>query len=316
MNPSCTTVSRSSEFPRRVALLLLVSAGLSCSSQSQDPAEPIDHGGLVLGANQGQFIDSPVEGVQFISGRTAGTTTASGVYSFESGQQIAFSVGSIVLGSATPTRLLSPLHMAGTTDITDPLATNIARFLQTIDNDGNPANGIKITAAVREAAVGKSVNFVQPIVDFESDPNVLSVINTLTTATQAGPRELVDAVSAQSHLEAGIRSAFVGQYSGKYCIDTEDVPQGGGVWVMTVAQDGKAKFEFVGAAVFNATCAMALNGSVYLNDPEGGNKVCGAFAPRFLGRWSHGTMKGTFSEGTKCIAGSSVAETEQLGCGE
>ncbi len=315
MNPSWTARVLSSDFPRGAALVLVLLAALSCSSESQDPVEPDDPEGLVLGPNQGQFIDSPVQGMEFASGDRSGTTSAQGVYSFQSGHVIEFSVGDIVLGSTSPARKLSPLHLAETSDVTDPVATNLARFLQTIDDDGNPANGIKITDAVRTAAAGKSINFVQQIADFETDPNVLSVVTTLTTATQTGPRELVDTATAQSHLSAGIRSAFAGQYHGSFCINNEGVAQDGGAWAMTVAPDGKVKFEFAGVVDFNISCAMALNGSVFAHDPDAGSEVCGSFAPGFLGHWSHGAMSGAFSESSHCTGSASI-EADQTICGE
>jgi hypothetical protein len=299
--PSC-------EFRSRLFLVLVMLGALSCSGESSSPVEPEEKGKPGLGPNQGQFIDAPVEGLQFISGVQSGTTDARGVFSFQSGHDVQFWVGNIELGSVAPAVKLSPLHLAQTTDVTDPVATNIARFLQTIDNDGNASNGIKITGAVLVAAVGKSLNFAQTVVEFENDPNVQSVVASLTGVTQVGVRELVDATLAQSQLANGIRSALVGQYSGSFCKVTDGVAQPGGQWAMTVATDGKAKFEFVGVVSFKVSCAMALDGRVSANDPDAGVEVYGSFGQDFHGYWSYHGMTGTYSQKSGCGATSTPCD--------
>lgn len=308
MKSTSITNFRSSELRRFAALGVL--ALLSCTFEP--PQDPVDAGqspkGLVLKQNEGQFIDSPVKGLEFRSGQKSGITTGSGVFSFESGQPIEFYIGDIVLGSADPAKKLSPLILAGASDVIDPTTTNIARFLQTIDNDANPANGIVITGAVRNAASGKSIDFLQSIVDFENDPGVQSVVSALTMVTDAGTRPLIDVVSAQANLYNGIRAGFIGQYYGSFCVaDAQGVMHPGGEWAMTIAANGKAKFEFVGTTNFKVTCAMALTGNVNANAPELKIQVCGSFAPGFRGRWSHGNKSGTFSEGSSCV---SLADTE------
>jgi hypothetical protein len=279
-------------------VLLLV---VSCAIDTGTPVESVDDGGLHLGPNQGQFFDATVHGLEFVSGDRSGITDENGVFSFQSGENIEFRVGGIVLGSATPARKMNPMHLAETTDAADPVVTNIARFLQTIDNDGNPSNGIRITKAVRAAAAGKTLNFVQEIDAFENDANVQSVIAELTAQTNKGTRSLVDASAAQSALMSGIRNGFMGEYSGGYC---EDLPGGGqtkgGQWAMRVARDGSLKIQFVGNVSFIVECQMALDGTILARDPQDDVRVCGLFSPEFNGHWSIGERRGTYSQNSKC----------------
>ena len=97
--------------------------------------------------------------------------------------------------------MISPLNLAGTTNVANPTAVNIARFLQVLDDDGDASNGIQITQQMRDLAVGigKTVNFAQSIAAFEVDPDVQAVVDTLTQ----GARTLaaVDSDTAQSHLQ-------------------------------------------------------------------------------------------------------------------
>ncbi len=301
----------------KFAPVLLILFLCACTSDSGSPVEADDKGKGTLGPNQGQFFDSPVEGLEFTSGDRSGTTDGGGVFSFEDGQDISFEIGDILLGTVPPRRKMNPLHLAGAADVMDPVATNIARFLQTIDHDGNPANGIVITAAVRAAAAGKTVNFVQETDAFENDANVQAVVASLTSRTQTGERTLVDAEAARSHLEAGIRNGFVGDYSGRYCKHVEGGGQSdGGVWAMRVASDGTLRVQFVGDVSFDVTCHMALDGSVFVNDPDAGVRLCGSFRPEFRGNWKSGEMTGTYSQRAVCSSAAPVAPGGDSSCGD
>ena len=62
-----------------------------------------------------------------------------------------FFVGGIQLGNAPGARWVTPVELAGGNPNSDA-AKNLTRFLMALDNDGNLANGIVITQAVRDAA--------------------------------------------------------------------------------------------------------------------------------------------------------------------
>ena len=68
----------------------------------------------------------------------------------------------------------------------------IVRFLLTLDDDGNPDNGITISAAVTAAAAGLSVDFT--IADLSTDTGVIALLAALP-----GPPTLVDSTVAQTH---------------------------------------------------------------------------------------------------------------------
>ena len=71
-----------------------------------------------------------------------------------------FFIGDISIGHALAQEVVTPVDLVeNANDETDPTVSNIACFLQTLDNDDNPENGILITDEIREAAVGLSVNF-------------------------------------------------------------------------------------------------------------------------------------------------------------
>jgi RHS Repeat. len=58
---------------------------------------------------------------------------------------------------------------------------NLAVLLQTLDEDGNPDNGIKISAAVAGLFAGVSFNFEQSVETFQRDPAFRSILNQANT---------------------------------------------------------------------------------------------------------------------------------------
>jgi hypothetical protein len=88
------------------------------------------------------YVDAAVEGVTAVCGNTTTVTDANGAFIYEEGKKCQLKIGEIVL------RTVENLY-DGQVIIEDAIKT--AQFLQTLDQDGNPDNGIKIidqTAAV------------------------------------------------------------------------------------------------------------------------------------------------------------------------
>lgn len=151
--------------------------------------------------SQGQFIDSAVEGLGYVSGAQSGVTDANGMFLFEQGGQVKFMIGDVVIGQATAKSLMTPVDLVpGAIDETHETVANIARLLQTLDDDGNPDNGIRIGQLVRGLATGQSVDFDIPETDFEDNGAVQILVAELTGVTTAGARSLVSGTDARSHL--------------------------------------------------------------------------------------------------------------------
>ena len=164
------------------------------------------------GGSTAQFFDSLVEGLEYSSSHASGQTDSNGNFSYKAGQQTTFKVGDITLGSLTPSSRVSPIELVGGAAVLDdsPKILNIARFLQTIDEDNDPADGIQISAETRAAALGHSIDFDQETDAWESDPDVLSTIAALTT------NPLVPEGAARQHFLAWISAARAGEYAGTW----------------------------------------------------------------------------------------------------
>lgn len=138
---------------RLTILLLLSGALLGCGGGSDGGASDVQ---------TGIFIDSAVTGLHFETPTQSGLTNSAGEFSYKEGETVTFSIGGITLGTATGADQVSPFDLF---DLTPPQTQvelvkvlrnvveaddfdrvlNIVVFLTSLDNDGNPENGIDLT---------------------------------------------------------------------------------------------------------------------------------------------------------------------------
>ncbi len=196
---------RSSFLPRfRLTVLRLIGFALiSLAIASCDTGG--GHGVLVTPENvqQGRFLDGPVEGLQYDSPSwTDGITEADGTYLYQAGETVTFFIGNVRLGTSWTKEIITPLDLVpGAENTTNPVVINISQFLQSLDLDGNPGNGILITSDMREILQEFVVDFTHP--DFEDNPDVQRMFDKLNEMEIYGEEErgLISAEDAQIHLE-------------------------------------------------------------------------------------------------------------------
>ncbi len=194
-----------------VFILFVLAMGLAgltgCGSGSSSGKTPLS----------GVFIDSPVSGLTYQGETLSGTTDAEGTFHYYTGEVVSFFIGSLALGSATGSETLSPIDLVpGATDATDQSVINMARFLQSLDADGDLNNGIQITAAITDAIssyvdANGAINFNQTPDVFSDNTGVAEILVTLNAADAfentdvAGDRALRNAADAQAHLENSLK---------------------------------------------------------------------------------------------------------------
>ncbi len=144
---------------KSLSLLPLALALAACGGGGSN--EPV-----TLSVN-GTFVDGAVEGADYVSGTSAKAVTgAKGEFTCKQGDTVSFSVGGMALGSAACASIITPLQLAGTSDVKDPKVVNRLMALQLLDEDNDPSNGIKITADVKAALAGKAADFGASAADF------------------------------------------------------------------------------------------------------------------------------------------------------
>ena len=180
--------------------LTLISVG--CGGGGAGPGGPAIADGV--------FVDSPVEGMDYGTDSEFGLTGLGGRFNYREGEIITFSIGDVILGQAAGKDMLTPIDLVpGAADETDSTVTNICRLLQSLDQDGNLQNGIQITAQIRDEVDGRAIDFNLSISQFENDPAIVSLFDTLNALnlfTADTPRHLISAAVAQNHLRTTLNS--------------------------------------------------------------------------------------------------------------
>jgi len=195
-------------------------------------------GGGGSSTNTGYFVDSAVSGLSYVtSSGITGVTDATGAFEYAPGDTVTFSIGDVVIGEATGASLLTPVSLVpGATDETDTTVTNIARFLQSLDDDGDPNNGIAIDADVAIAAAGQSLDFSSA--SFDTDAGTL--VETLRDAAYGtgDTGTLVDAATAQAHLLGSLLCEYSGTFDGTYIHTAGPEVGNSGTWSFSIDSNG------------------------------------------------------------------------------
>lgn len=144
----------------------------------------------------GIFLDSAVEGLNYATSTTNGITNATGEFTYQTNENITFSLGDIEFPTILAKSVITPLDIIGTNDINNISVINVLRLLQSLDVDGEPANGIQIMSSVHDRAKGLTVDFSAN--DFDQ-----SVIELLMSNYNDGGyyQELISAESAVYHFQ-------------------------------------------------------------------------------------------------------------------
>ena len=182
-----------------------------------------------IGAQEATDVETgvfagPIGGLRYQTPTQSGVTSERGEFCYRKGEAVTFLVGGLVLGAAegAPRINLAELvnRVAGKIDkLRDPLVTNLARLVQTLDQDGDVEAGVTISPRVHELIGPTVINFNQPEADpaaeaaasagFASDSAVKALLDTLNAApgvfTANTPRRLRSAVAARNELRRNIR---------------------------------------------------------------------------------------------------------------
>lgn len=103
----------------------------------------------VTGSQTGVLTDAEIQGVRYTtSSGVTGVTDAQGRYDYNPGDTVVFQVGSVSLGQVPATGIITPILLA---QGSETKLANMLVLLQSLDSDGDAANGIMIPAATASA---------------------------------------------------------------------------------------------------------------------------------------------------------------------
>ena len=153
---------------------------------------------------KGVFLDSAVSGLKYVTETLSGTTDDNGTFEYRENETISFYVGDIFIGQTEAKAQITPLDLfPDASDITEPCITNLCRFLQSLDIDNDPDNGITISTMIQNTLSHHniSIDFEQSSVDFESAIFINPTINQMGLT-------LPDIKSSQKHLRQTLYGAL------------------------------------------------------------------------------------------------------------
>ena len=212
----------------------------------------------------GQFIDAPVAGLQYETATRSGQTDKDGNFEFLLNESVRFFIGDIELGSAKGKSIVSPFDLAGTENIENNTVVNILRLLQTLDENGDPSDGIQLNSAALSEAIGLDTIFVtDDIVAFSTNADLQAYLQRVTGGTG-----LVDIQAAQAHFQDTLQEAGIGRGAGTYQVGGQVLGLNGSVTLqlnqtenLTVNQNGDFQFatEFPSGAEYYVEVISATN---------------------------------------------------------
>ncbi len=134
----------------------------------------------------GHFVDANVNGLGYSTVTQFGITGQNGQFWFLPDEFVAFSVGDLFLGETLADRAISPDDLFEGADMYDDRTLNLARLLQSLDGDGNPALGaINITdpvVACLNSVLGDFAEIPPPDLFFADDYAVGALIDATIAA--------------------------------------------------------------------------------------------------------------------------------------
>lgn len=156
----------------------------------------------------------PTAGLKYHTPTRSGVTDERGRFEFVDGEVISFLLGGLVLGSVPGADVVNLAQLVHRVDgridrLHDPALTNLARLVQTLDQDGDVEAGVTIAAAVHDLVSPLAVTFEQTEAAFTGEAWVTSLLETLNATpgvfTATTPRTLRSPESARNEVRRNIR---------------------------------------------------------------------------------------------------------------
>ena len=159
----------------------------------------------------GHFIDANVNGLSYVTATQSGVTGNEGQFWYLPGEYVDLSVGSLYLGDVLGERRVSPVELFEQADLDDPRVLNVARLVQSLDGDGNPAQGaINITEPVIACLESALADLppIPPPEEFFADDDAVEAVIDATIGACAGEVALqaVSKEEARENLNSGMKA--------------------------------------------------------------------------------------------------------------
>jgi len=133
----------------------------------------------------GVFVDSAIENIKYRTKTLNGYTNAQGQFKFLPGESVIFSIGSIDLPEVAASEIITPLDLAKKSSNQANALDNLLVLLQSLDNDQDPSNGIKLTEESKSlSTTGLDLNAIPS--NFSSNNSPLIALITAAKVSKNG----------------------------------------------------------------------------------------------------------------------------------
>lgn len=226
----------------------LVSSALVCLLSACGGGGSSDATTPTSTTSTGKYIDSPVAGLAYETDTQSGVTDSQGRFQYKPGEQVRFRLYGQEISMA-PAQSVMTANDSGSTTLNIDKTINLLRFLQTIDTDNDPSNGITLPTTPNGFTL--NVNFDQDIFTFASDTDVTTFLSTY-----ASGRSLVSIANAMSHFHSSLASAsseVILQLSGRTATGTTTTSNCSGLQAVMHYTFGPTSVSAIGESRFNYT---------------------------------------------------------------
>jgi hypothetical protein len=221
-----------------------------------------------------------VSGVNYRTESTSGLTGPNGEFLYNPGETVTFFIGDVIIGSALATSQVTPIALSPSLNDKNPVTLNIARFLQSLDSDGNLNNGIQITSAMSGELSGKNIDFSVSTSTF-NDQNMQALFASLNSKgvfTDGKQRNLIGDLEAQYNLSRTLNPS-VQPFDGGWTANIQypDTTSGSGITISSGNID--LTTPVVSGAALGQTARITIAGSAVTFVPVSGATVTGSMSP-------------------------------------
>lgn len=162
----------------------------------------------------GQFKDSNIVGIRYVSGGQSGITGINGTFTYEVGEKVMFSLGGVTVGESLGKSVVTPIDLVSEGSSDSVEVQNIVRLLMMLDEDDDPSNGITISPAILNMAD----DWTQ--VDFSTSDLPSELVSIISdTVSSGGMHRLPSLDEAKAHLEDTLLCSYAGAYKGTFSGD-------------------------------------------------------------------------------------------------
>ena len=164
----------------------------------------------------GVIIDSAVSNIDYSTETLSGLTNEAGEFQYAENEQVTFSIGNLIFPTISAKGVITLLDVMGETDPLSNSVVNMSRLLQSLDTDGDAANGINISDAAKDVAI--PLDFAQTPEDFAASTEVTSFLSAAGGASDA----IIGEEQSIAHLSQSLNSLDI---IGTWKIESQDSEQ-------------------------------------------------------------------------------------------